>query len=52
MKKTTTSSTSDSRKKAPMPGPSNSTLMLLRLVARTYSPKPTSSYSPAHYVLN
>ena len=52
MKKTTTPSSPDSRKKASMPGPSKSTLMLLRMVARTYSPEPASTYSTAHYALN
>lgn len=52
MKKTTTPSSPDSRKKASMPGPSKSTLMLLRMVARTYSPDPASACPTAHYALN
>ena len=51
MKKTTTPSVRSVKKTIPS-GPSNSTLMLLRSVARTYSAKPVIPYSAAHYALN
>ncbi len=51
MKKTTTPSVRSDKKTIPS-GPSNSTLMLLRSVARTYSAKPVIPYSTSHYALN
>ncbi len=51
MKKTTTPSVRSDKKTIPS-GPSNSTLMLLRSVARIYSAKPVIPYSTPHYALN
>ncbi len=52
MKKTTTPSSTGCDKKTTPRGPSNATLMLLRMAARTYSPTPPPAGSMAHYALN
>ena len=51
MDKTTTPLSTSDKNNAPMPGPRNSTLMLLRQIARTYA-MPTTATKNSALVLN